>query len=286
MAAIGSYSPVTLNGNWAEERLQPAGALRATGSMSARTPRAYETDIAFIGDRYDVLSRIARMPQRDSYATPDDGFRDLALTSRVDYSNPKSRTEYVIRQPNSARQIGTESVNEVKFEERRPLGGAQRGFGAVLNRHEENHDLRFWDTTNGHFFGEGSLRPTPRLCPAAAKFPAGLGTEVEESRAHGLRVGTLCGEKFVETADPSSDTKTQRAWIVNGDPALQNIAYGGPKAKTMKGVLDNELSLPLGDGTMTRIRADLKERQGRLFRTATSITTGHKKDGWAVFQDD
>eukprot|EP00929_Paragymnodinium_shiwhaense_P024462 TRINITY_DN15037_c0_g1_i5.p2 TRINITY_DN15037_c0_g1~~TRINITY_DN15037_c0_g1_i5.p2 ORF type:complete len:232 (-),score=24.75 TRINITY_DN15037_c0_g1_i5:446-1141(-) len=230
MAAVGSYGHVTLNGNWAEDRLQPPGALQATGSMSARKPRSFETDIAFIGDRYDVLSRISRMPQRESYATPDDGFRDMALTSRVDYSNPRVRAEFVARPPLSARQIATESVPEVSFEERRPLDGAQRGFGAVLNRHEENHDQRFWNTTNGDVYGEGQRGRMPRLDPAVTEHAAGVGTEQEECRNRGVKVGLLCGEKFVEATDPSGDTRTQRAWIYTGDAALNHLSYGGPKS--------------------------------------------------------
>jgi hypothetical protein len=290
MAAVQTYSHGTLNNNWAEDRQQPAEALAATGLT--RFTRSYESDIAYIGDRYDVLNRISRMPPRVSYATPDDGFRERDCTSQLDFIPPATRKEFVAKPPAFPWLITTESVPEVSHDERRPIPGNKRGFGAVLQRHEETHEQRFFATTTAHFYGEGGPRSARGpLCsktvvnPEALR-PAGVSTEHEENRQQGVKVGCLCGEKYSEAMDPALDSKTQRAWLYQADPSLSNVHLGGQRRNKVKGGVDNALSLPLGDGAMSKIRNDLKDRQGRLYRTATHITKGmSKRPGVCVFED-
>eukprot|EP00927_Polykrikos_kofoidii_P076060 TRINITY_DN7276_c0_g1_i1.p1 TRINITY_DN7276_c0_g1~~TRINITY_DN7276_c0_g1_i1.p1 ORF type:complete len:314 (+),score=26.61 TRINITY_DN7276_c0_g1_i1:89-943(+) len=283
MAAVGTYTQRTLNDGWFEDRQQPPGALTATGSFDQRQARAYETDIAYIGERYDVLSRIARMPPRESFATPNDGFNEWNKTSQVDYAHPRTRKEFVAKPPEKPHLITTESVPEVSLEERRPLPGSKRGFGAVLNRHEENHDMRFWNTTQGDFFGEGTRRFPRRPEPNDMHF-AGVTTADAERRVQGVQVGVLTGEKFVESRDPASDSRTQRAWLYHPDPSLANVHLGGTKPRPSP--VDNALSLPMGEGAMSKVRADMQERKGRLYRTATHITKGlGEKTGVNIFQD-
>jgi len=99
----------------------------------------------------------------------------------------------------------------------------------------------------------------------------------------GMKVGVLCGEEFRNNGNPSNDTMTQRAWVQ--DASLRNIHHGGAKPR-VRG-LDNYLSLPIGDGAMSKIRKDLEDRQGKLFRVATNITKGRdKRPGVAIFKDD
>jgi len=298
MAAVQTYSHGTLNNNWAEDRQQPAEALAATGNT--RIVRSYESDIAYIGERYDVLNRISRMPPRVSYATPDDGFRERDCTSQLDFIPPATRKEFVSKPPAFPWLITTESVPEVSHDERRPIPGNKRGFGAVLQRHEETHEQRFFATTTAHFYGEGGPRVQPfsargplrqtvvsaeAIRATGALLPAGVSTEHEENRQQGVKVGCLCGEKYSEATDPALDSKTQRAWLYQADPSLSNVHLGGQRRNKVKGV-DNSLSLPLGDGAMSKIRSDLKDRQGRLYRTATHITKGlSKRPGVSVFED-
>eukprot|EP00927_Polykrikos_kofoidii_P032762 TRINITY_DN27806_c0_g1_i1.p1 TRINITY_DN27806_c0_g1~~TRINITY_DN27806_c0_g1_i1.p1 ORF type:complete len:284 (+),score=40.56 TRINITY_DN27806_c0_g1_i1:99-950(+) len=281
--AVGTYTQKTLNDQWFEDRQQPPGALSATGGIHLKQARKYETDIAYIGERYDVLNRISRIPPRPSFAMPDDGFRKWEKTSLVDFAHPRTRKEFVAKPPEKPRLITTESVPEVSYEERRPLPGSKRGFGSVLNRHEENHDMRFWSTTSGDFFGEGTRRFHQRSEPSLRR-PAGVSTEDTEHRAHGVQVGLLTGEKFNDSNDAASNTRTQRAWLYQSDPSLTNVHLGGTKPRPS--VVDNALSLPLGEGAMSKVRADLKERKGRLYRTATTVTKGlGERSGINIFQD-
>jgi hypothetical protein len=284
MASVGTYGLKTLNDNWFEDRHQPADALSATAGFEKRAARAYETDIAYIGERYDVLNRIARMPPRESYATPDDGFREKDRTSSVDFAPPRSRKEFVFDPPAKPALISTESVPEVSFEERRPIPGNNRGFGAVLNRHEESEGQRFWSTTSGDFYGEGARVFPHRSDAYCHGRGAGTYTGDEEAKIEGVKVGCLTGENFCKSTDPACDTNTQRAWLYQADPALKFVHLGGTRPRP--GRIDNELSLPIGDGAMAKVRKDLAERKGRLYRTATTITKGlGQRSGHNLFQD-
>jgi hypothetical protein len=287
MASAFVYGHKTLNDNWFEDRCQPPGSLTGNGDPSKRKLRKYESEIAYIGERYDVLTRIARVPQKESYATPNDGFNEKACTSAIDFAHPRSRKEFVAKPPEKPKFITTETVPEVCHEERRPLPGNARGFGAVLNRHEEKHDQRFWNTTSGDTFGYGvgARRNILRRDPGETSNAAGCSTEHEEERSMGLKVGILCGEEFRDNGQPSQDTRVQRSWLYTHDASLKNIHFGGTRPTV--GKKDNELSVPIGEGAMAKVRADLKERQGRLFRTATQITKGRdKRPGIAIFKDD
>jgi len=284
MTSAYVYSIKTLNDNWCEDRCQPQDGIQAAnGDPSKKAARPYESDIAYVGERYDVLTRIARVPQRISYATPDDGFRENTRTSSVDFQDPRNHKEFVAKPPPKARMLTSESIPEVCSEERRPLPGNARGFGAVLNRHDQNHGIRHWSTTNGECFGIGQRKLRGSRSDPSILTPAGLTTEHEENRMPGMKVGILCGEEFRDTGVPSNDTRTQRAWIY--DASLTNIHHGGTKPK-VRGP-DNELSVKIGDGAMSKIRGDLAERRGRLYKQATNITKGRdKRPGVAIFRDD
>lgn len=283
--AAGSYGLSTLNANWYEDRCQPMGALNATGGYDKRKPRIHETDIAYIGERFDVLSRIARMPVKESYATCDDGFRERMSTNRVDFAHPKSRTEFVTKPPERPTMITAESVPEVNFEGRRPLPGPRSGFGCALSKHEEHHEQGSWNTTTEDFYGSGGARKNNmRTFVSEEMRPCGVASEADEARISGVKVGKLCGETFNESSDPGVNTATQRAWLYQSDPALMNAHLGGQRPRPTK--VDNDLSLPIGEGAMAKVRADLKERKGRLFRTATHITKGAgKRSGINIFMD-
>lgn len=279
------YNMRTLNDNWFEDRLQPAGGLSATGSLHLRKSRAYETDMASIAEKFDVLGRISRMPARESYATPNDGFREVTKTSE-DFAHPRSRKEFVANPPKKPTMLTTESVPEVSHEERRPLPGNSRGFGAVLNRHEEGHEQRFFNTTTGDFFGGERTRTLPAKTDPHMLGSAGVGTAHIEKRVSGMKVGKLCGESINESGEAGKDTRIQRSWIYGTDPALRHVdRFGGTRPDLPRN--DSDLSLPLGAGAMSKIRADLEERRGRLYRTATMITKGNdKRSGITLFRDD
>lgn len=283
MAAIGVYGRKTLNDNWCEDRQHDGDMLTATGNYHKKAARDYETDLAYIGERYDVLSRIPRMPNRQSYAIPHDGFNEQGTTHKGSFGNPKSHPMFSSKKLSAPSLINTANA-PVCPPEKRPLKGPNSGFGAAISRHPENHEPRFFSTTHGEFFGHGTRGGESRRDPSHFQ-AAGVSTEHEEIRSSGMKCGQLCGENFMEHSNPGVDTRTQRAWMPGLDPAIKHIHHGGTKKNAPKE--DNHLSLPLGDGAMSKIRADLKERQGRLYRTGTHITKGaHQRSGVAIFQDE
>lgn len=282
MVSPGVFSRKTLNDNWVEDRFQSEEALTATGSFHKRGPRSYETDLAYIGDRYDVLSRISRMPARPSYAAPDDGFNVKTTTNINDFQDPKTHPMFSSKKLSAPSLINTANA-PVCPPEKRPLRGPESGFGAAISRHPKNYDHRFWNTTHSDFFGDPRKEDWRR--DPGSHHAAGISTEHEENKVSGMKCGRLCGENHCESSNPAVDTRTQRSWMPGGDPALTHIHHGGTRKPVPKE--DTYLSLPLGEGAMSKIRADLKQRQGRLYRNGTNITRGaHQRSGYAIFQDD
>jgi len=287
MSAAFQYSLRTLNDNWFEDRLQPEGASRGNGPLHLKKSRPYEAEIAHVGDRYDTLTRINRCPPRESFAAPNDGFSEKTTMNQGDFVHPRTRKEVVSNPPPKPVFITTETIPEVCYESRRPVPGKNKGFGAVLNRHEENHEQRFWDTTHEDNYGtspEGARRPQARLDAHKMK-KSGMEITEQANRCEGVMVGQLCGEDYKESADPSADTHIQRAWLYNADPALHNIKYGGKKTAIPK--IDNHLSLPLGEGQHVRTMNELSARGDLMYRTATQITKGKgERYGLSIFQDE
>lgn len=283
MAAAFPYTMSTLNDNWFEDRLQPEGA----GKLSqVKVIRKVETEIAYIGERFDTLSRIGRTKQMPSFAIPDDGYNERTTLNSLDFAHPKSRKEVVEKKPPEPNFISTETIPEVCYEERRPVIGPQRGFGAVLDRHPENFEQRHWETTSGVTYGYGQIRKGKRTDPCSIPHGAGVTVEMIANKKEGVMTGELCGENFKPDADPSQDTKVQRAWLYSADPALSNMQYSKSVGKSVP-LVDNEMSLPLGEGAQKKIMEQLKQRDGMLYRNSTNITKGRGHHyGVSIFQDD
>lgn len=282
--AIGVYSRKVLTDNWCEDRNHEGDMLSATGNYSKRAARGYETDLAYIGERYDVLSRISRMPKRQSWALPDDGFNEKSTTQGKDYGHPSAHPMFASKRASaSAPCLITTNNAPVGPVEKRPLKGTNSGFGATISRHAVDHEASFFSTTHGDFYGHG-VRAKPLKRDPSGHEASGVSSEYEGNKSSGMMCGQLCGENFVVHTDPGRDTRTQRSWMPGLDPAIKNIHHGGaPKALPKE---DNHMSLPLGEGVMSKIRADLKERNGRMYRNGTTITKGaHMRSGVSVFQD-
>eukprot|EP00434_Breviolum_minutum_P039042 symbB.v1.2.034648.t1/scaffold4504.1/size42116/4 len=191
-------------------------------------------------------------------------------THKGDFKDPRSRNDWGKGKAIAPSMITTANA-PVCPPETRELPGPRSGFGAHINRHPDNHDQRFFSTAHGEFYGEGSRKKEKRDA-AAIPHSAGISTEMAEGAAHGMKVGILCGEA------------TQRSWLYEPDAALQNIHYGGKKPPVPS--YDSELSIPIGQGAMAKVREDLKARKGRLYRVATQITKGnhHRRSYGAVWK--
>mmetsp|Transcript_74433 Transcript_74433/g.144150 ORF Transcript_74433/g.144150 Transcript_74433/m.144150 type:complete len:302 (+) Transcript_74433:64-969(+) len=276
------YSHRTLNSNWFEDRLQHPEALTAIHSLHDAKPRPFETDLAHLGEKYDVVVRQARMAPRKTYSFPDDGFNEKLRTSSVDYADPRTRTEFSWGLTPAPPMINTSNA-PVCPPETRPLPGPISGFGAAISRHDYNtHGRRSFSTTNGDFYGHPTHRHRHRRDPVEEP-SAGMTSEREEQKVEAKGIGKLTGETYKESSDPKDDTRTQRSWLYQEDPALQYIHHGGPKPPPPE--KDNELSLPLGIGNMSTQRANMRDRGGRLFRAGASITA-RRPPGISVFLDD
>lgn len=295
MTAAYIYSLRTLNDNWLEDRLQPEGGTSAAGPIDDKFLRKVETEIAYVGDRYDVLTRIARCKNRASYASPDDGFRERDSTHKIMFADPRNNQEFVKNPPPKPTFITTETIPEVCYEARRPIPGKTRGFGAVLDRWGPNHEQRFWNTTHEDTYGTRPSGATtsyyaPKLSasrsdPCLLK-AAGVSVMDAAHRTEGMKVGVLCGENYKPGMDPSSDTLIQRSWQYGLDPAMKNISMGGLEKFKNLPEKDNETSLPLGVGAHAGVQAAIDARSGKLFRNSTTITKGKGHHyGISIFQD-
>lgn len=287
MTAAYPYSMMSLNDNWFEDRLQPEGASKGCGDINGKTSRRIENDLAYIGERFDVLTRIARVPQKISFAQPDDGFNEKATLNRTDFADPLSRKEFVRNPPAKPAMLNSTTIPEVCYEARRPIPGKKNGFGSVLQRHDANHEQRFWNTTHEDNYGPcpaGARTRTLRRSASDTLMASGVSVLDAAHRAEGMKVGVLTGENYNPVADPSSSTHVQRAWQYQQDPALKNIAMGGKKPPPP--AFDNEASIPIGEGQHAKNQAKLDARGGKLYKVATTITKGNgKRYGINIFED-
>jgi len=263
----GTYSAKTLNDNWAEERL--VGEKSDKGSWL----RPDENDLP--------VTRMARKVQSPSYAIPDDGFPRYEVSkTHEEFPHPKSRKEVVTNPPALKTEfINTETIPEVCAHGRRPMNDVPAaGFRAVLARHDKTEGERSWDTSMrlGYPVTAEQTQEFSDRHAAIHKKDAG----VPSCRDPPMKFGGLVGEN-----ETLCNIPVQRAWMANEDPGLREFLKRG-RAPVRIPEVDNELSLPLGDGCQKEIVESLKARGGKLYRTKTSITTGkgHKSE-IAVWQD-
>jgi hypothetical protein len=76
----------------------------------------------------------------------------------------------------------------------------------------------------------------------------------------------LCGEVY-KNEDPQETTEVQRAWLPTHDPSITYYRVGKTTQKFEK---DNELSLPLGEGTHAKF--ELSDQNGFYRRITSDIT--------------
>jgi len=289
MSLPGTYSKKTLNGNWYEDRGAPDQLERDFAHL--KSVRHFEPDIANLEKSFSVLERISRIPPHNSNGTICDyGYREVGSTNLEDFPHPDKQTAFVRKSASSPQFITSETIPEVVSDKRRPIGGPRTGYGATLQRHPKNIDQRFFATASRDGFGYP--RPVPGV--DRSKFRAsGVGVLEVADRPEGMAVVgdgglALSGERYRElgSCDISIATAVQRSWLYESDAALKNVErYGGKKPPPS--IIDNHMSLPLGEGGHRKNHEKLVARGGRLPRIATSITTGkEKKYGINIFQDD
>jgi hypothetical protein len=274
---VGAYTRKTLVANWFEDRLAPGQPERDFPEM--RSVRRKEADLRDVSKgTYAILDRIARNPPHVSTCTLDDGFRVTETNSQEAYQTPRKGDSKGAAGAATATFVTTETVPEVIAEGRRPMRGQASGFSAPLQRHGAQEGIRFFDTSYQVNYGVSPRAPRKLQVHQAAS----AGLSVLAAGPKGLRVGELTGEVLRKDADPSMNTKVQRAWTE--DPAIPNLSYGGRKPEPP--LVDNELSMKFGEGDLKRQMKEMEAKGGNFFLNASPLTSGKvNKPGIHLFLD-
>jgi len=168
------------------------------------------------------------------------------------------------------------------------LKGPSAGFGAVLQRHQADHDKRYFDTTYSQVHNAGAPPSVERRTEEkyehykTTKEQFHTGAPHEELKVAGSTVkdvylqlkgnqnpDLLCGEQFKIAEDPQKNTKIQRSWMYSPDPAIKaKESYPLPNQILDK---DNENSLPIGEGEYFRRSA--QHNPGAYRKIRSDVTT-------------
>jgi len=256
--ALAQYSKCTLYENWVEDRLDVDEL-----DVNLRYLRPLETAIANVSqNRFEALSRIARVDKKPSYAVPQDGYKSLTTSvARDDFAEPKQRESPHGHAVNSLPRPSF--VTEAAMNEVCKSKGPSTEYDPVIHHRGPFLGQRDWNTTAGDHFPA-----TQPITIPDPNHPAGVGSRGEKE----VSAIRLCGEKFRE-GDPSSDTRAQRAWLYTPDPTVE-LDGKMPQRRLEK---DNELSLPLGDGVQLKLQKRVSERLksgGMMYLNSTDITRG------------
>ena len=96
------------------------------------------------------LGSINRKPKQETFQLiPDDGYRELVSSNKDEVRPPKVHQQKV--KPVLG-MINKYNIAELSLVDR-PVAGTKAGFGAVIVRHPDNHDARYWRTENRDNFG-------------------------------------------------------------------------------------------------------------------------------------
>lgn len=155
----------------------------------------------------------------------------------------------------------------------RPVQGTKSGFGAVITRHPDNHDARYFNTEHRDNFGE----PIPR---GAAETVVGFqqtssqlaGGNLRPIEKQGIKaISNLTGEIYSKSFDPQEQTDVQRSWLYQQDPGVRAVNEGVAN-KDQTFFYDNANSLPLGEGEHgTKVFSDKPGAFRRIRQDVTRI---------------
>ncbi|CEM04504.1 unnamed protein product [Vitrella brassicaformis CCMP3155] len=284
----GTYGLKTLQANWFEERFaleQPSKDFRDNKTL--RPQESYI--VASLGPQTKdaILHRTARIPHHRSWAVADFGYREMQTTHRADFQRRAAHPEFVADPPLPARMIQPRNILEVCDESRRPVGGPPRGFGALIDHHDDAHEKMYFDTESRVRFGSPAgyswVKKTEKADPVTMKTNAGMSSMTEFHKATRAKEVKLVAENYKEGMDPSQTTAVQKAWAPSPDAALQFYAKG-KKAQPAPPV-DNETSLLLGEGD--QVQKHGKGIDSPAYLNCCDLTRNHNLTaGYRIFTDD
>lgn len=173
------------------------------------------------------------------------------------------------------------------------MPGPPSGFGAVIPKHPESWDQRYFETTYNGLYGEAPKKTKSGSSPQdLATFATtnqvfyNTGKElVGNSAGVSYKPGfldslkeksdLLCAEKMRNSSDPQHNTVIQRMWLPTEDPGVKARVTGnvGSVPKT-----DNENSLPLGTGDyFSKERKDEPGAYRKIRRDVTTYPDDHAR---------
>ena len=192
------------------------------------------------------LGTYNRKPKQETFGLiPDDGYRELVSTNKEECKPPAchaQKTKPVLS------MINKYNIAELSLVDR-PVQGTNSGFGAVIVKHPNNHDARYFRTENRDNYGEN--------CPKDAGQTVGEFNALQRTLAGGQirgydqqgikKISNLVGEIYGKNFDPQEQTNVQRSWLYQQDPAVRAVDQG-KAGKNQLNMYDNANSLCLGEG--------------------------------------
>ena len=171
--------------------------------------------------------------------------RELKTTNQQEIQNPKV---HVRKEKPVLRMINKYNIAELSLVDR-PVQTTHSGFGAVIPRHEQGHDARYFRTEHRDNFGE---RPAADPATATAEFERTqktlAGSNLRPADQQGIqKISNLVGEVYSKAYDPQEQTDVQRSWLYQQDPGVRAVNEG-KAGKNQMAFFDNANSLPLGEG--------------------------------------
>ncbi|OMJ72777.1 hypothetical protein SteCoe_28695 [Stentor coeruleus] len=286
-----AYNNKTLVQNWYEDRLAPPQVSKLY--PSEMTVREKEDSISCLTSA-GVPKALNTLKRQQKWNTagviPDDGFREMYTVNKTEIPDPQKTKEEVSKPPvlydiNGKTQQTMQKSNIISLTHiERETTGPKSGFGAVLPKHPDTWDKRYFETTYNCVHGEPGSKPKPTV-PEHSNFITtnqtfyNTGKElVGNSAGISYKPGfldslkekseLLCAEKLRTSEDPQHNTVIQRTWLPTQDPGVK-ARLSGNKIELPK--VDNENSLPLGIGQY--FVQEKKDNPGAYRRVRSDVTT-------------
>ena len=110
----------------------------------------------------------------------------------------------------------------------RPCAGTKAGFGAVIVRHPDNHDARYFRTENRDNFGANAAKgPQETVTQFENTQKTLAGGQMRGWDQQGIKkISNLVGEVYSKEYDPQEQTDVQRSWLYQQDPGVRAVNDG------------------------------------------------------------
>jgi len=140
-----------LNGNWYENRQAIPQVHQLKPDLKIKREKEPDLNCLSSSGLPAPLGAIKRKPKQETTGLiPDDGFRELKTINQTHTVDPK---KHAVPYKPVLSMINKYNIAELSLVDR-PIKGTNTGFGAVINRHPDNHAARYFNTENRDAYGE------------------------------------------------------------------------------------------------------------------------------------